>query len=67
MFFLRKMGLVNFYLIQQMDETEYWEPEGYTKEFHPVDPEEEEDDDEELPPKVHYAKFQEETDFDPEP
>ena len=50
-----------------MDETEYWEPEGYTKEFHPVDPEEEEDDDEELPPKVHYAKFQEETDFDPEP
>ena len=49
-----------------MDEPEYWEPEGYTKEFHPVDPEEE-DEDEELPPKVHYAKFQEERDFDPEP
>lgn len=58
------MELVNFYLIHQMDEAEYWEPEGYTKEFHPVEEDEEED---ELPPKVHYAKFQEERDFDPEP
>ena len=48
-----------------MDEVDYWEPKGYMKEFHPVDPEEEEE--EELPSKVHYAKFQEESDFDPEP
>jgi len=49
-----------------MDDVDYWEPKGYKKEFHPVDPEEEEEE-EELPPKVHYAKFQEESDFDPEP
>ena len=62
------MELENLYSIHQMDEGEFWEPEGYTKEFHPVDPEEEdEDEEEELPPKVHYAKFQEERDFDPEP
>lgn len=60
------MELVNFYLIHQMDDVDYWEPKGYKKEFHPVDPEEEEEE-EELPPKVHYAKFQEESDFDPEP
>jgi hypothetical protein len=63
------MGLENLCLIHQMDEGEYWEPEGYTKEsLYPVpqDPEDE-DDDEELPSKVHYAKFQEEKDFDPEP
>ncbi len=59
------MELVNFYLIHQMDEVDYWEPKGYKKELHPVDPEEEEE--EELPPKVHYSKFQEESDFDPEP
>ena len=50
-----------------MDEGEYWEPEGYTKEsLYPV-PQDPEDEEEELPSKVHYAKFQEEKDFDPEP
>ena len=59
------MELVNFCLIHQMDDTEYWEPEGYSKEMYPEqEPEEEE---EELPPKVQYSKFQEENDFDPEP
>jgi hypothetical protein len=49
-----------------MDEVEYWEPEGYSKDPFPQEPEEEDEEDE-LPPKVRYAKFQEENDFDPEP
>lgn len=62
------MELENLYSIHQMDETEYWEPEGYAKEpLYPVPQDPEEDEDDELPPKVHYAKFQEERDFDPEP
>jgi hypothetical protein len=60
------MALVIFYSIQQMDEVEYWEPEGYSKDPFPQEPEEEDEEDE-LPPKVRYAKFQEENDFDPEP
>lgn len=49
-----------------MDDTEYWEPEGYSKEMYP-EQEPEEDEEDELPPKVQYSKFQEEKDFDPEP
>lgn len=61
------MELVNFCLIHQMDETEYWEPEGYSKDPMYSVPQELEEEEEELPSKVRYAKFQEENDFDPEP
>jgi hypothetical protein len=50
-----------------MDEAEYWEPEGYSKDPMYSVPQELEEEEEELPSKVRYAKFQEENDFDPEP
>lgn len=57
------MVWVNFYSIHQMDE----DIEGYDSiELHPKLEEEEDEEEEELPPRVKYAPFQEEEDFDQE-